>query len=204
MKPRFFHLPDTKRNRIFDSAWEEFAAQDYENASLDRIVEAAAISKGGLYEYIESKEDLYLHVLEEVYGRLYARLSAVDQPADILARFRSVSWAAVDFYLDHPRCISVIVRSSRIGDPALAARVHAVFESHFHRLFATVSEKELRFPRDRLIVLMQWLLAKTRNDFLNGLAKGADRASVRRLYMDEWEFLFSILENGIYQNERRS
>jgi len=130
---------------------------------------------------------------------MYHFLGTVALPSDILDRFRAVSAAAIDFYLDHPQCIALIVRSARLSDPALAARVSTIFETHFGRLFDTVDPGPLAYPASRLIGLMKWLLAKTRNDFLTGLASGADRASLRLLYLEEWEFLLSILKNGIYQ-----
>ena len=200
MKTLYFNLKEAKRTRIFDAACQEFADQDYENASLDRIVEAAGISKGGLYEYIESKDDLYLHVVEQVYGRLYGHLASVALPGDILDRFRAVSGAAIDFYLEHPRCIAIIVRSGHLSDPDLAGRVGAVFEGHFSHLFDSVTQDGLRFPRQRLIDLMKWLLAKTRTDFLAEQAAGSDQATVRERYLEEWDFLLSVLKSGIYVN----
>jgi len=198
MKPLFFSLKVEKRDRILEACFDEFSAQDYEHASLDRIVDRAGISKGGLYEYIDSKEDLYLHVIELVYSRMYGQLALVDLPPDILARFRAVSAAAIDFYLDHPRCIAVLVRSGRIADSRLTQKILAIFEAHFGRIFDTVDAAGLAFPRGRLIDLMKWLLAKTRTDFLTGLATGADRATLRSAYLDEWEFLLAVLKDGIY------
>jgi AcrR family transcriptional regulator len=181
-----------------DACFEEFAAQEYENASLDRIVEAAGISKGGLYEYISSKEDLYLHVLGTVVARLYGHLGGAALPDDLLRRFRAVSEAAIGFYLEHPRCVAILARSGRISDPALAQRAAAVFDPQFDRLFETVDGTGLRFPLPKVLGHLKWLLVKTRNDFLADLALGGDRESVRRRYLEEWDFLLSLLERGVY------
>jgi len=199
MKPLYFNLKEAKRQRIYHAACQEFAEQDYENASLDRIVEGAGISKGGLYEYIDSKEDLYLHVVQQVYGGLYDHLASAELPADILLRFRSVSAAAIDFYLRHPRCVAIIVRAGHPGDAGLTVRTNAVFEGHFNQLFDSVEQTGLRFPRQRLIDLMKWLLAKTRSEFLYQQASGASEAQVRERYLEEWEYLLSILARGIYE-----
>ena len=42
-KETFFNLPEDKRQAILDLAIEEFAAHDYKNASISRIVERAGI-----------------------------------------------------------------------------------------------------------------------------------------------------------------
>jgi len=64
-KPTFHNLPPDKRQRITDAAIDEFGAVPYVKATLDRIVEAAGISKGSMYQYFEGKADLYRWLLTE-------------------------------------------------------------------------------------------------------------------------------------------
>ena len=202
MKPTFFSLKETKRLRIIDACLKEFSVQDYENAALDRIVETAEISKGGLYEYISSKDELYLFIVEYAYQRLYDYLADHSDGLsnDILQRFRQVSLAAIDFYIGHPQLISIIGRTAHLTDPALVNGVNEVFNTNFGRLFDSVSEAGLRYPRPLLIDLMKWLLIKTRNDFLASVGKGIELESLRTQYIEEWEFLLGVLEKGVYQD----
>ena len=72
MKQAYFQLSPEKRDLILAAACAEFGAHDFDAASLDRIVSAAGISKGGLYEYIASKEELYLYCMERTWSALYA------------------------------------------------------------------------------------------------------------------------------------
>ena len=46
---------------------------------------------------------------------------------------------------------------------------------------------------------MEWLLLKTRNHFLRVLMSGMDAESVKKAYMAEWDFIVSVLRNGIYK-----
>jgi AcrR family transcriptional regulator len=63
-------LAEDKRTRILEAAAKEFAAHGYGNASLNRILEHAGLSKGAAYYYFDGKEDLYtttlLHYLDEL------------------------------------------------------------------------------------------------------------------------------------------
>lgn len=59
MKPAFKRLNLDKQNIILMSAIEEFFKYDFKDASTNRIVEKAEISKGSLYYYFGSKSDLY-------------------------------------------------------------------------------------------------------------------------------------------------
>jgi len=69
-RPRFNKLPAKKRERILEAAAKEFAANGYDGASLNRILEKAGISKGAAYYYFDDKADLYattvLHYSQEL------------------------------------------------------------------------------------------------------------------------------------------
>lgn len=59
MKPAFKKLKPAKQNIILLSAIEEFFNYGFKDASTNRIVEKADISKGSLYYYFGNKSDLY-------------------------------------------------------------------------------------------------------------------------------------------------
>ena len=69
-RPRFNKLPAEKRERILEAAAKEFAANGYDGASLNRILDGAGISKGAAYYYFDDKADLYattvLHYSQEL------------------------------------------------------------------------------------------------------------------------------------------
>ena len=54
-RPRIARLAEDKRTRILEAAAKEFAAAGYENASLNRILEHAGLSKGAAYYYFDDK-----------------------------------------------------------------------------------------------------------------------------------------------------
>lgn len=70
-RPRFHRLPATQQDAIVDAALEEFAAHGFRDASLNRIIEAAGLSKGSMYYYFDGKEALYAHVIRLQLERLF-------------------------------------------------------------------------------------------------------------------------------------
>jgi AcrR family transcriptional regulator len=68
--PRFEKLEPEKRQRILETAVEEFAASGYDGASLNRIIERMGLSKGVFYYYFNDKADLFLTVMEMVWDSL--------------------------------------------------------------------------------------------------------------------------------------
>jgi AcrR family transcriptional regulator len=205
MKQVFFQLPPEKREAIVAAALAEFGAHDYAAASLDRIVAAAGISKGGLYEYIAAKDELYLYCMELAWSRLYQYIKAqlahanTPLPADILERFMRVSRIAIEWYLQNPLLLELIVRIARLPRDGLAAKAGAVFESHFAEIFAGLAADRLAHPLPQVVDLIKWLLLKTRKDVLLEIAAGRSPRAVRKAYLAEWEFFCSVLGKGIYR-----
>lgn len=205
MKQCFFQLTPGKRDAILNAALAEFGAHDFDAASLDRIVAAAGISKGGLYEYIASKEELYLYCMEQAWSRLYhyineeASRARTPLPGDILERFLTVSRIAIEWYLQNPALLGLIVHIARLPRDGLAAKAEAVFESHFAEVFCGLDNSRLAYPEAQLVGLIKWLLAKTRKDVHMEMAAGRSPEEARQAYLDEWEFFCSVLSKGIYQ-----
>ena len=58
------------RRRIMDSALAEFSRQGYGASSVNTICSAQDISKGIIYHYFKTKDDLYLACVEECFQLL--------------------------------------------------------------------------------------------------------------------------------------
>jgi len=62
----FFNLPDEKRQAFLSAAIDEFAENDYEGASISRLVAKLGIAKGSFYQYFDDKLDLYFFLIDFV------------------------------------------------------------------------------------------------------------------------------------------
>ena len=65
----FFNLPEEKRERLLAAARAEFARTSYEEASVNRIIQAAGIPRGSFYMYFTDKEELFRYLMER-YGEM--------------------------------------------------------------------------------------------------------------------------------------
>jgi len=204
MKPAFFNIPDIKKEKVIAACIDEFGTYGYERSSTDRIISKAGISKGGLYEYISTKEELFLFIVEYVYRQLYDYLrdrafqKDKDLPLDILERFKLISSIAIDFYIEHPDFIKFIANNYRQSDAELEERIRGIFLNQFMDVFGSVSAKNLKHKKGRLIDLLVWLLAKTRDEFLREYEKKPDVKSLKKVYNKNWDFYLSVLKDGIF------
>ena len=98
VRPRFAKLPPAQQHAILRAALDEFAAHGFHDASLNRIIDAAGISKGSMYYYFDGKEDLFAHVARVEFERLLTGVGPVDLPVE---PGPGAFWSAVEsYYLD--------------------------------------------------------------------------------------------------------
>ena len=206
MKSTFDNLSEKKKQRVIKACIDEFGEKGYSSSSMDGIIKRAGISKGGLYEYVSSKQELFIFIVDYTYTILYNYLKqrVVDEikilPTDLLDRLKLVSELAIDFYLDHPEFVYLIVRTSTLANEKLALDIQDIFRKHFLELFGDVDTSKLKYPKERILELAMWLLLKTRFDFLNEIKTEKDPVKIKQDYMDNWVFYLGIIKTGIYHN----
>lgn len=61
----YWNLPEEKKEKLLKAAMSEFSRVLLSDASINRIIKDADISRGSFYMYFESKEDLYAYILRE-------------------------------------------------------------------------------------------------------------------------------------------
>ncbi len=64
ISPRWRRLPEERPRQILDAAFEVFAEYGLGSARLDEIARRAGVSKGTIYLYFDSKEELFRAVVE--------------------------------------------------------------------------------------------------------------------------------------------
>jgi len=62
------------RGRIVSFAFEEFCKYGFQNASLRRIAEDAGVTKGNIYTYFASKDELFREIVLPAYNYLKATI----------------------------------------------------------------------------------------------------------------------------------
>ena len=96
-RPRFGNLAENKRKSILEAASLEFFERGYGGASVNRIIEAAGISKGAMYYYFDDKEDLFFTVIQDIQDRVFeavGTLPAVKTPVEF--------WQEADGFFRYP------------------------------------------------------------------------------------------------------
>ncbi len=79
-----------KRYEILNSAVKLFAKKGYDGTKLEDIAEAAEFGKGTIYNYFETKEDIYLEIIDRVTEDYTKKLNEMNQKSKTLYEFVSL------------------------------------------------------------------------------------------------------------------
>ena len=91
-----------RREAILAGARELFLSKGFNGTTMDEVAQMAELSKGTLYLYFTSKEELYVTVMSEGLKILFDRIeqaSALDLPPDQM--IRKLGEVYYRYYLDH-------------------------------------------------------------------------------------------------------
>ncbi|MBS6397546.1 MAG: TetR/AcrR family transcriptional regulator [Clostridiales bacterium] len=92
------------RRKIMDSALTEFSGQGYGASSVNTICSVQGVSKGIIYHYFHTKDDLFLACVEECFHLLteYLRERMARQKGSAESQLEEYFTARTDFFAEHP------------------------------------------------------------------------------------------------------
>ena len=99
-----------RRNAIIDSAESVFFSKGLDAATMDDVAERAELSKGTLYLYFKSKEDLYLAIHlrgNRILKRMFQ--NAVELHQIGLNKVRAIGQAYFEFYRKYPDYFNAMI-----------------------------------------------------------------------------------------------
>jgi len=58
---------EMRKTQIVEAAYEVISSKGYNNFTIEDIANQAGLSKGGVLHYFKTKEDILIHLLEQIY-----------------------------------------------------------------------------------------------------------------------------------------
>jgi AcrR family transcriptional regulator len=118
-----------RRDAILRAAERVFCVRGYPDASIADVIDAAQISRGTFYLYFDSKDALYLELIERFTGLVTEALEVVDpedeDPAKgVLENVQRV----VDMTFRHPELTLLVLRESRGLNQAIDQRLDRLYD----------------------------------------------------------------------------
>jgi AcrR family transcriptional regulator len=90
-KNTFSQISAEKRERVLGQAAKLFSEHGYTQTDMAQLAAKAGVSKGSLYTYFASKEELYLHVCRDGLERSREAIyGSLDSKADVYAQVEHI------------------------------------------------------------------------------------------------------------------
>lgn len=162
----FKKIDEDKKNRIINSALEEFGNNDFKKASTNNIVKKAGISKGLLYHYFKTKKLLYEHL--EIFSLEIiadAIINEIDwEEEDLFIRLKQIIIIKMKVLAKYPGLTSF---SKRMMENKPIEELKEQVEKYVPGIYHEVYFKNINFnlfkddiDKQKSIQIIQWTIEK--------------------------------------------
>ena len=141
------------------AAVELFATQGYQTTSVQQIVEAAGVTKGAMYHYFASKDDLLFGIYDDLLTLQKSHLDAIIAAGgDVEDMMRAICADVLETSIDHLREGSVFFQSLHLLSEPRRVEVSRR-RREYHDAFSAVIERGRREGRFRVDIPVGVLVA---------------------------------------------
>jgi AcrR family transcriptional regulator len=145
------------RGRIVVESLRLFEEQGFRATSVESIATAAGISRAALYQYFESKEQIFVELIEECGGALRRVARRIGPLGPTRGGFENLHWWLGEWAWVYDKYSTVFVQWADIEGPGTAVRplVAGFVRSYNARIAARLAESGVRGldPDDAAMVL---------------------------------------------------
>jgi AcrR family transcriptional regulator len=108
----FFNLAEAKRQRLIEVALKEFAENNYDSASINKIIKELNIARGSVYQYFTDKLDLWLYLKDYSELQKVKHIQSIDRSKypDFWTYYEDLFIKGIYFDLEQPLCSKFLYR----------------------------------------------------------------------------------------------
>lgn len=207
IKATFYNLPPQKRKRLLEAARLEFSKTDFHEASINRIIKDAEISRGSFYTYFDDKYDLVRALLEDYFKMIEVHVNRVLESSNgnIFDMFIALFNTTVSYeeIRENMATYESLFRALQVSDTEpKSGRVidEQRHVKHQQEILKRINRDMLKASTDEdLMALVDLLFIISRKAMIKALAPGANIEAVRHTLCKQFE----LLKNGAVKPEYR-
>ncbi|WP_231686881.1 TetR/AcrR family transcriptional regulator [Bacillus sp. JCM 19034] len=209
MSERFEALEPDKRKRILDAAFHEFAENGYGNASTNRIVKAAGIAKGTLFNYFADKRTLYhylIHYAIDLYCETYLQHIDADE-TDFFERMKKAGALKLKVYKEHEKMFNFLATLGlHINEIELPMHVREKFDelqAYSYRVLLNGNIDYSKFRDDievkKAFKLILWSIEGYRSELMQKFkGENLNEVDTEPFYVEYYDYM-DILKTCFYK-----
>lgn len=142
IKDLYTRIPQEKQLRIMQASMDEFAEHGFEHGNTNRVAKAAEISVGSLFQYFDSKEDLFISTVKFGASELKEKLKALaDEDEDVFVKVERLIRTVQEHSRSNVNMIRLYNEMTSHGNSSLVLQEVDWMESITATLYAQLIEK---------------------------------------------------------------
>ena len=202
---------ELRKQIILDAAETLFRTNGYENTTMDQIATQSEFSKGTLYNYFASKDELYLAIAIKAYDiiiKYTKEFTEKEKPG--IAQLKAIGYAYYAFIKDYPKYayifhdVAIKVPSVNKKPKAEMSSVEAEYlkkSSAYGKIFVGIITRAIEIKAirtDKSPVLIGIALSSLTNGLMKEIAQHQDDLQNYNLSSDELvDFVFEMIGDGL-------
>lgn len=205
---RFETISEEKKQKIIAACLDEFSQYGYQNASTNRIVKKAEISKGLLFHYFGSKKQLYLYILDYVLAyylkMIYQRLDGLS--SDFFQRVMEIGLIKLEIGHQEPAIYKIIidafVNKPQELEQEINERYKKAYEANMPILLQNIDTSRFRKGIDskkalEIILFAMEGISKKYFDLFKNMSYEEIMGHMDKV-IKEYQVYIEILQHGVY------
>jgi TetR/AcrR family transcriptional regulator len=203
MNTIFYNLPTEKQERIINAAIKEFVQSGYEKASTNKIVKEANISKGSLFNYFNSKKDLYLYLIEygvQIIEKIYEQIDLNE--TDLFKRIAKLGLIKRHIQGTFPKVFDFLKSLNIEESPDVKEEINQIYQSIYEegiqKIYQNIDYSKFREDIDiqKAIDILNWTMLGFGE---KALKQVTTFEGIGEEYLKEWESYSQILRRCFYK-----
>ena len=207
MTEKFLKLNPEKQKKILQAICEEFTDHSYDEASTNRIVERAGISKGTLFNYFGCKEGMYHALLNYVLD--FFKNYAIDgfETDDFIERCRILAEKDIEIYQEAPYMINffaTIYTADQSHIPTdITDAINILLSEAMENLYTDLNYDLFRTDVDPTLLmrLIRFTFEGYMQEIMTQLKMGGLIADTFEAFMNDYRIILKEMKKIYYRKE---
>lgn len=211
MNEVFKSLEEAKQERILNAAYEEFSSHGYAKASTNRIIKSAGISKGMLFYYFNSKQELFEDLVDigtEYLNESY--LGMIDeQETDFLEKYHMASMIKLQAYHRNRHLFEFLGNIYLHGDQHILSaqalqKMEQLQKVFYMKLYGNIDTSMFRgdIPAERVMQLIIRCMSGYEKELTDNFKRVDWKKMDLQIYWDEFDVFLEDLRKLFYDSQK--
>jgi len=184
----------------------EFTQSGFEKASTNEIVKRANISKGSLFNYFNSKKDLYVYLIDYSVQIIERIIEQIDlNETDIFKRIENIGLKKLRIQRKFPQVFDFLVSTKQEESAEvkeiIKQKVEPIYGESTNKMYRNIDYDKFREGIDieKAIEILNWTMFGFGEKGLSQINTFENISEFGEQYLKEWKSYSEILKYSFYK-----